>query len=154
VDEYRRQINKRIDTLLDRVHSLDEATLRKKPSPEEWSVQEVLCHVAEANSFWLNELRRVVRSPGPWGRGMDHEGRLAAVDHRKPDEVITEIKEGKKLVDAVLSELREEDLDVEAPHRNPKFGNRPVSFLLDHFMVEHIDRHIKQIDRILERISQ
>jgi hypothetical protein len=88
---------------------------------------------------------------------MDHEGRLAAVaqaDHRKPDEVITEIKEGKKLVDAVLSELREEDLDVEAPHRNPKFGNRPVSFLLDHFMVEHIDRHIKQIDRILERISQ
>lgn len=154
VNEYRRKILERIDTLIARVQGLDEAALRRKPSPEEWSVQEVLCHVAEANSFWLNELRRVVRFPGPWGRGMDHEGRLAAVaqaDFRSPEEVIAEIRETWSLVDTVFSELRESDLDVEAPHRNPKFGTRPMSLLIEHFLIEHLDRHIRQIDRLLGR---
>ncbi|PTX64633.1 DinB family protein [Melghirimyces profundicolus] len=157
LNRYRRQIGERIDSLVTRVEGLEEGTLRQKPAPGEWSAQEVLCHVAEANVFWINELKRVVQSPGPWGRGMDHEGRLKAVAQagdRNPSKVIEEIGESGEWADTVLAGLREEDLDVEAPHRNPKFGTRPMSFLLDHFMVEHLDRHIRQIDRILGSLRE
>jgi hypothetical protein len=52
--------------------------LNWKPAEEKWSVIEVLCHVDEAISYWLDEINRLVAQPGAlWGRGLQDEKRLA-----------------------------------------------------------------------------
>ena len=48
-----------------------------------------------------------------------------------------------------------ETLKQESPHRNfAKFGNKPVSFIIDHFIEEHVAGHAKQILRNLDKLRK
>ena len=38
------------------VTRLSEETIRWKPSEEEWSIMQILCHVVEAVPYWLGEI--------------------------------------------------------------------------------------------------
>ncbi|GAA3312527.1 hypothetical protein GCM10020331_000490 [Ectobacillus funiculus] len=47
---------------------------------------QILCHLVEAVPYWLDEIERLLETPGKeWGRGLQHEGRLAAVNKSKVD---------------------------------------------------------------------
>ncbi|WP_318503144.1 hypothetical protein [Bacillus sp. T3] len=48
-----------------------------------------------------------------------------------------------------LTKLDEDFLKVEAPSRNPRFGMKPISFIVDHLLVEHVIKHYGQIQRNL-----
>ncbi|WP_134698610.1 DinB family protein [Ammoniphilus sp. YIM 78166] len=144
-------INRLIDDILVAVESLTEEQVRWKPSAEAWSVQEVLCHVEEAIPYWLGEIQRVVEAPGmEWGRGLQHEGRLEAVakaDQRLVSDVAEGIRKTKEEVERVLGGLTDEALAIEAPSRNPRFGTKALSFVVDHLLVEHLETHLRQINR-------
>ncbi|WP_245934854.1 hypothetical protein [Paranoxybacillus vitaminiphilus] len=45
-------------------------------------------------------------------------------------------------------------MSVEAPHRNPKFGVKPMTFLIEHFITEHLYNHGKQIERNISKYHQ
>lgn len=139
------------DRIIQVAQGLPEEVIRWKPSEDEWSIMEVLCHVAEATPYWLKEIKQLVEMPGTeWGRELKHEGRLAAVaqaDQRSVSDVLQEIKASKEQVKHVLGSLREVDLKKEAPSRNPRFGTKPMQFIVDHLLVEHVDTHLKQIKR-------
>ena len=56
-------IKQKINTIVDHADQiiqvsseLSEQLIDWKPAPNEWSVKEVLCHVVEATSYWLNEI--------------------------------------------------------------------------------------------------
>lgn len=156
IEKYIELTEQKLQQMLEIVGRLPEERLRRKPSADAWSVMEVLCHVEEATVYWLEEFIRVVEAGGgEWGRGLQHEGRLAAVaraDERQLSEVYESLSHVAVSAKQILLKYQDQDLELEAPHRNAKFGTKPMSFLLDHFLIEHLDIHIGQIKRNLVEI--
>jgi len=159
VQGYIDSIQTSLDNIISTVEKLPEDTIRWNPTEEEWSILQILNHVAEATDFWLGELDTILEKPGSeWGRGLQHEGRLAAVENPESldvNEVIESIKSKKEVVENELSKVSDERLTEENPHRNfEKFGNKPVSFLIEHFLVEHTEGHYEQIQRNLSKLDK
>ncbi|WP_318503146.1 hypothetical protein [Bacillus sp. T3] len=62
------QINQAIDQIIDEVQDLNQEVILWKPSSEEWSIMQIVCHVAEAVPYWLTEIEMLLASPGNvWG---------------------------------------------------------------------------------------
>ncbi|MFD6440356.1 DinB family protein [Peribacillus sp. NPDC060186] len=146
-----------IDHILETTANLSEKTIRCNPTEEEWSIMQILSHLAEAIPYWLGEVETVVATPGSkWGRGLQDPARLAAVTDTEKlsvDEVLKQVDELKYKVEIGLGKLDEETLSKESPHRNfAKFGNKPVSYIVDHFIDEHVSGHYNQIKRNLSKI--
>ncbi|MCO0600849.1 DinB family protein [Peribacillus butanolivorans] len=147
-----------IDHILETTANLSEKTIRCNPTEEEWSIMQILSHIAEAIPYWLGEVETVVTTPGSkWGRGLQDPARLAAVTDTEKlsvDEVLKQVDELKYKVESGLGKLDEETLSKESPHRNfAKFGNKPVSYIVDHFIDDHVSGHYDQIKRNLSKIK-
>jgi uncharacterized damage-inducible protein DinB len=143
--------------IMDAVGKLPEEAIRWKPTPEVWSIHEILCHVDEAIPYWAEEIERVVAKPGvEWGRNHQNETRLAAVavsSQRKTGDVLASIQKGSQKTVAILRKLKDEDLNIESPSRNPRFATKPMSFVLDHLVVTHLRNHFGQVRRNIEQLS-
>jgi hypothetical protein len=139
------------------VADLPEHVVRWKPAENIWSIAEILGHVEEAAPYWTGEIQRVVANPGvQWGRNHHDEARLAAVaatSQRSTGEVIAGFHEAAKTVVSALGSLRETDLQIESPSRNPRWGVKPMSFVLNQLVVSHLRGHRDQILRNLSQFS-
>ncbi len=153
IDAFKQSIDKMTETTL----SLSEETIRWNPTKDEWSIMQILCHILEAVPYWLGEIRQIKEQPGElWGRNHLQEARIAAVtntDSRSVDDVLRELASLKSLVEKELGTLDEETLAIQATSRNPNFGTKPISFIVDHLIVEHTSKHYGQIQRNLSKIS-
>ena len=150
-------IQKTSDSIIETVSKLPDETIRWKPAPGVWSILEILSHVEEAIPYWADEIERVVAHPGvDWGRGHTNEARIAAVvasSQRNAKDLIAGIQQGTQKTVAILGKLRDEDLAIESPSRNPRFGIKPMSFVLDHLIVGHLRGHLGQIQRNLNQLG-
>lgn len=130
---------------------LPDALVSWKPAEDKWSVLEVLCHIEEATSYWLIEIKRLLESPGAeWGRGLQDPGRLAGVARaatRTREEALAGLLQNVEAAKALLLPLTEEQLSREAPSRNPRFGTKPLRFIVEHLLAEHLNTHLNQINR-------
>jgi len=158
VNESIQSIQESLTEILIVAENLSEETIRWKPSEEEWSILQILSHLVEGVPYWLGEVERVVAEPGSsWGRGLQDPARLAAVtdiDKLSVKDVLAEVGQLSQKVASGL-ELDAETLKQESPHRNfAKFGNKPVSFIIDHFIEEHVAGHAKQIQRNLFKLRE
>lgn len=124
-----------------------------QPAENVWSVAEILAHIDEFPSFFLGELLKVKANPDVrWGRTMDNPARLQAVAQgkgRSLAEARQRLAASREHVLATLGSLTDADLTIEAEHVNPKFGRKSMGWLVDHFIIEHLENHIKQIRRNL-----
>ncbi|GAB3053158.1 DinB family protein [Virgibacillus ainsalahensis] len=159
VEKYIHSIQSSFNDILNTVEGLSEETIRWNPTEEEWSILQILNHLNEATPYWLNEMERVLEKPGSeWGRGLDNPPRLEAVetpDKLNVKEVIKGVEGLKGEVEERLSKVSDSRLTEENPHRNfKKFGNKPVSFIVEHFIDEHTAKHHGQIKRNLSKLPQ
>lgn len=158
IEEAVYQIHRTIDEIVSVSKGLSDEVVRWKPSEDKWSILQVLCHVEEATPYWLHEIQQVVKAPGiEWGRGLQHEGRLAAVNQaqqRSIPDVLQGIEQSKERVREILGSLTEDELRIESPSRNPRFGTKPMEFVLNHLLVEHLDTHLKQIRRNIQQYQE
>ncbi|MGD8189446.1 DinB family protein [Brevibacillus ginsengisoli] len=148
-------INTTTDQIAALVKGMDSETLNRKPSMDAWSIKEVLCHIEEAIPYWLREIEQLVKKPGAeWGRGLADEERLRAVDvanQRKIEDILFQIESNKNIVVEVLEGLTDRQLLIESPSRNPRFGTKPLRFIVDHLLVEHMQKHLEQIKRNMKQ---
>ncbi|HEX3376123.1 MAG TPA: DinB family protein [Candidatus Acidoferrales bacterium] len=139
------------------VTELPEDVFRWKPAENIWSIAEILGHVEEAAPYWAGEIQRVIANPGTqWGRNHHDEARLAAVaaaSQRSTRDVIAGFGQAANAVVSALRTLREKDLQIESPSRNPRWGVKPMSFVLDHLIVSHLRGHRDQIMRNLSQFA-
>ncbi|WP_328589519.1 DinB family protein [Priestia abyssalis] len=155
-----KSVQQSLDQVIQKAEGLSDDVLRWNPAEEEWSVMQILCHLVEAVPYWLDEIEQLLETPGKeWGRGLQHEGRLAAVNKSKVDstslsDVLNELKALKPQVEQTLNKLNKENLAMEAPSRNPRFGTKPISFIVDHLLVEHTSKHLGQIERNLSKVNK
>ncbi|WP_100398697.1 DinB family protein [Bacillus sp. FJAT-44742] len=151
--EYADKIAGQLQFFIDESASLPEEQIRWKPSDQEWSIMELLCHVEEFPLYFTGELENVLEHHAEkWGRNMQHQGRLdavAAADDRQVEEVINGIHNTKKTTIDRLQNVKEHELNIEREHNIPKFGTKPMSFLVEHFLVEHLETHKNQFQRII-----
>lgn len=150
-------IKQSIDKMIETVSRLPEETIRLKPGEDEWSIMQIICHVLEAVPYWLGEIAKIKAQPGElWGRNHLQETRLAAVadtDRWTVDDVLEKLNDLKSQVEKELSLLDKETLAIESASRNPNFGTKPISFIVDHLIDEHVSKHYGQIERNLSKIS-
>jgi uncharacterized damage-inducible protein DinB len=157
LEESIRSIQKLASEVMQTVTELPEDVLRWKPAEDIWSITEILGHVEEAAPYWAGEIQRVLANPGTqWGRNHHDEARLAAVaatPQRSTRDVIAGFSQAANTVVSALRTLRETDLQIESTSRNPRWGVKPMSFVLDHLIVSHLRGHRDQIMRNLSQFS-
>jgi uncharacterized damage-inducible protein DinB len=159
MNESIQSVHQSLEQIIDIAKGLSDDVLRWNPTEEEWSVMQILTHLEEAIPYWCDEIDQLLESPGKeWGRGLQHEGRLAAVSKEKVDgtsleDVLKGLEAVKARVEDTLTKLDEEKLAMEAPSRNPRFGTKPISFIVDHLIVEHVSKHLGQINRNLSKVK-
>ncbi len=158
VKEAINSIQETTDQIVQVSKGLSEQLIRWKPAEDRWSIMEVLCHVEEVIPYWLKELQAVVASPGiEWGRGIQDEVRLAAVaraDQRSVKDVLQTIESSKKIIQEILGSISDDDLKIESPSRNPRFGTKSMEYIVDHLLVEHLAKHLNQINRNIEQFAE
>ncbi|MFJ8065459.1 DinB family protein [Psychrobacillus sp. NPDC096426] len=148
-----------IDQMVHIIEATETSFLYKKPSDEEWSVMQIACHVIEAVEFWVADLEALLIVPGAkWGRNHEHVRRLAAVEENyvasvSTEQVITRLQSLISLTKRALSKVQAEDLSKTAPSYNANFDGKPLSFLIDHLIVKHIESHLGQMVRHLEKVQ-
>jgi uncharacterized damage-inducible protein DinB len=157
IDESIQSIQELATEITQTAVELPEDSLRWKPAADAWSIAEILGHVQEATPYWAGEIQRVVANPGTeWGRNHQNESRLAAVaatPQRSIRDLIAGVAEAANAVVAVLRKLNDQDLQIESPSRNPRWGVKPMSFVLDHLIVSHFRGHRDQIKRTLDQFA-
>ena len=129
-----------------------------KPAPDVWSVMEILGHVAEFIPYWTGQALQVIQHPGePWGRAPDDTARLGAVERasgRSLDDMIAAIRSAAKASASAIRGLRDPDLDAEAMSRNPRWGRKPATFLIDELLIHHVEKHLGQVRRNVAQFRQ
>jgi DinB family protein len=140
-----------VDEMLAEVDRLPSELVTWQPATDVWSVMDILCHVQEFVPFWTAQTLRVVEHPEEqWGRDHTDRDRLAAVTNtsaRKLPDVEQAVRQAAEQSAAALSRLSDADLDIEATSKNPRFGLKPASFIVEDLIVGHVEKHVGQIRR-------
>ncbi|KXY32507.1 hypothetical protein AT269_09725 [Bacillus cereus] len=149
-----------IDKIKTIVKPLPEEIIYWKPSVDEWSVMQIITHVAEAIPYWAKEINNIkLNHENLWGRGLTDGVRLQAVSEeninkKSIEEVIEQLSSIPLIIENVLNTLTDEELNIQAPSRNPRFNNKPIDFIVNHLIVEHTEKHYKQIERNLCKFNE
>lgn len=137
--------------LLWEVDRLPPDLARWRPAPDVWSVMDILCHAQEFIPYWTSQVLRAIRRPQElWGRDHTDGDRLAAVTNtsaRTLSDLTEAVRAAANDAAAALSDLTDAELDVEATSRNPRFGRKPAHFIVDHLVVQHLEKHLGQVRR-------
>ncbi|HEY8239764.1 MAG TPA: DinB family protein [Candidatus Limnocylindrales bacterium] len=125
------------------------------PEPEaSWGPPELLAHVEEYLRYWMGEIERVLAAdpgtPAPFGRVATDTIRLGVIgrDRTLPfRELFGRIEADAARVAKRLRELSDDDASRRGVH--PARGEMAVRELLEPFLVEHSEGHVKQLREIL-----
>ena len=120
----------------------------------------IITHIAEAIPYWAKEISNIkVNHEDLWGRGLTDEVRLQAVSEEKINgttvvEVMEQLSTIPITIENVLNTLTDEELHIQAPSRNPRFNNKSIDFIVNHLIVEHTEKHYKQIERNVLKFNE
>ena len=144
--------------ILTEVQQLPPALIHWIPAEGVWTVMDNLCHIREFVPFWTGETLRIVRRPAePWGRDHTDTARLAAVTNTAAhtlEDVVADIREAVRRSAETLRTLSDRDLAVEGTSKNPRFGTKPASFVIDELLVHHVEKHLGQIRRNVSQFAE
>lgn len=127
--------------------ALEPARLYLPCAPDEWTPMENIAHIAEIMPYWADEIAKLVAHPGQnFGRTMQHEGRLQAIQqhgHDNLEHAKTDLATSYTHLERVLSSLKESDLALIGHHS--KFGDQTLEWFLNEFVVHHLAAHVAQL---------
>lgn len=127
--------------------SLEPDRLYQSPATGEWTLMENLAHVIEVMPYWADEVAKLVAAPGQkFGRTMEHEGRLHAIQEHKTDsldQVKIALPDSYNYLDQILRSLNDSDLELTGLHS--KYGKRTLDWFIDEFVTRHLAAHVQQI---------
>lgn len=137
--------------LIDEVRGLPADVITWIPSEGVWSVMDNLCHIREFVPFWVGETVKMIGQPHElWGRDHTDGPRLAAVTDTARyvlDDVLADLAATTAAAATTIGAMSDEALATEATSRNPRWGLKPASFVVEHLIVGHVAKHLGQIRR-------
>ena len=131
------------------------ARLSTHPGEDEWSVMQILGHLAESIPYWLDQCRNLIAATGKpptFGRKLDAPERLVGVDRGLTEEinellprVVGEILAAAQAIRRMsLAERGKTGLHI-------RDGELSVAQVIERFIVTHVEGHLTQIQAALQR---
>jgi DinB superfamily len=135
-------------TLARLVKGVSASKLRKRPAPEQWSVIEILAHLADSEVVCGWRLRAIVGAPGTPIEAYDQNAWAAAGHYatRDPNQCIEQFRAMRKANLSLLNSLTPEQWSHCGMHaeRGKETVEQIVSLIAGHDL-----NHVQQIERIL-----
>lgn len=125
---------------------------------EHWSIRQIIAHIEEVNYFWVPQFQEALMNPST-KLGRADEGnkiRQRAVDkadERELSVMVENIKKSLPIIRNALGNMTNEQLKLVFPMKDVE-TNVPIGFLINHVYPEHVDTHMKQIERTLLDYAQ
>jgi uncharacterized damage-inducible protein DinB len=152
------RLTRTTDEILAEVQQLPAELIHWIPAEGVWTVMDNLCHIREFVPFWTGETLRIVRRPTEsWGRDHTDTARLAAVTNTaayRLGDIVADIREAVRRSAETLKTLSDGQLAVEAQSKNPRWGLKPASFVIDELIVHHVAKHQGQIRRNVAQFAE
>jgi hypothetical protein len=153
-----RKLEELTEEILAESMALPAELVRWRAQPEVWSIMDILCHIEEFIPYWTAQLLKVVHhSDEPWGRDHTNPDRLAAVRDTAPKNIAAVGNAIRSLAGEsalTIGRLKDADLDIEGPSRNPRWGTKPAGFIVDHLLLVHLANHLGQIRRNIDEFKK
>jgi hypothetical protein len=136
------------DTLARLVKGIPQARLRKRPTPEQWSVVEILAHLADSEVACGWRLRAILGAPGTQIEAYDQNAWAAAghYDTRDPNECIEQFRAMRKANLSLLNSLTPEQWSHYGMHAER--GKETVEHIVS-LIAGHDLNHAQQIEQLL-----
>ena len=121
-----------------------------------WGPPELLAHVAEMLRYWLGEIERILADPASgtepvlFGRLETDALRIAIIERDRTlpfRELYARITGESERIAARLAELSPEEARRRGTH--PRYGETDVTATVDRHIVDHLERHVAQLQEIL-----
>ncbi|PFA66382.1 hypothetical protein CN378_13875 [Bacillus sp. AFS015802] len=137
--------------------------LNQKPSPQEWSIAQIVLHLAGAETRFLTlALESAENQSGGSGTDVDLSvfddpaQKLKAPiepssDPKTREELMKALDESRSLTTQFLEEYTEDGLDRQSMHHH-RFGEMPIWQVLE-LLGKHEQRHLLQIADVKKRIG-
>jgi DinB family protein len=138
---------KRLERL---IRGVPRSTLRKRPAPEKWSVDEILAHLADAEIVVGWRMRQILGAPGTPLQAYDQDAWVTAGHYntRDPHKSVEQFRVLRQANLALLKSLAPEQWKHSGMHveRGPETIEHIVRMVAGHDL-----NHTKQIERILPK---
>src|SRR5947199_5586504 len=134
---------------------IDVSKLYQSSAENEWTIMQNLSHIVEFMPYWAGEIEKLVAAPGQnFGRTMQHEGRMRAVNEHGRDS-LAQIKEALPgsyvRLEDVLGGLKDSDLELTGRH--VKFGEQSLGWFMEEFVTGHLSSHVEQVKMCLKAVD-
>ncbi|HTO88221.1 MAG TPA: DinB family protein [Thermoanaerobaculia bacterium] len=129
------------------LEGLDGAALSARPIPEKWSIQEIVCHVADSETVAALRFRLALAQPGSRLPGYDQDRFAAGIGYAKFDPPLVRdtfelFSRLRSISSRILRRLDPAEWDRSGIH--PDWGELSVRQLLELY-ADHGERHLEQI---------
>lgn len=134
---------------LDRlIKGVPTAKLRKRPAPEQWSVSEILAHLADAEIVGGFRMRLILGAPGTPVAAFDQDAWVTNCHYgkRNPRKSVEQFRAVREANLALLKSLTPEQWKHYGMHSER--GQETIEHIVRMFAGHDIN-HLKQIERIL-----
>jgi len=130
-----------------------------EPDPggtERWEAGQVWAHLAEFPAYWLGQIQHILErrlagdpEPVPFGRTKTDAARIAAIERDRnedPEALLRKVRDG---ISATVSNLDALPADAwSARGLHPTRGEMTPAEVLDRFIVNHLEEHADQLDKL------
>jgi len=134
---------------------IDARKLYQPPAENEWTIMQNLAHIVEFMPYWAGEIEKLVAEPGSnFGRTPEDVGRLQGISEHEMAS-LSKIKEALPgnyhRLDDVLKKLKDSDLELTGKH--VRYGEKPLDWLIEEFLTNHLRGHVEQIKSSIASVS-
>jgi hypothetical protein len=134
---------------------LDASKLYESPAENEWTIMQNLSHIVEFMPYWADEIEKLVEKPGSsFGRTPEDVGRLQGISEHEMAS-LSKIKEALPgsyaRLDGVLGRLKDNDLELTGKH--VRYGEKPLDWLIEEFVTNHLSGHVEQINSSIASVE-
>lgn len=151
---YAGQIDQSLHALIAEYKDHNPTDLYIRPEPEEWSVMEVLAHIAEFPPYWLKAFQAVIQNPGqPFGRTHTDPARIAAIADHAHDALpltLARIEQARAQTLEMLLTIEDSDWEKTGVHANRGVMN--LHQMMESFVTKHLNDHTAQAHNALQTV--
>lgn len=140
-----------LDALLSQPQAVQH--IRNHPGDGEWSVMQVLGHLAEMIPYWLDHCHRLVAASGEppaFGRNVDAPERLAGVERGVTGDLADLLSQVDGAIQVAAQAIRNmSPADRLRQGIHFRYGTITVAQVIEQFVVAHAEEHLAQIQAAL-----
>ncbi len=140
--------------VLDSLEGIEEAQAHVVPAPDEWTVVQLLAHIAEIQSFWTAKAVEITREDNPniTRTEVENDIRLAAVEGQSQDSLADLIPRAAEANDRAIRIVGNIDpRDLGRPGHRGENNPITVGGVIE-YLIHHVEEHADQIAESLRLI--